>query len=343
MSLATFDPPMAPPTPVPVPHGEPPLSGRPAPPWRPAVLIAILLAILLHAGGVVVVVEGRRFFAPPPPPPKAIPVSIVMQPPPVAEPPKPKPPPPKPKPPEPKPPEPKPAPPPPPPPPPEPQTELRQSGPDQRTTVLRDELEKKKTGASPGQQLAAPPPEPTAPPQAPRPAPPKKPTVKRPTPPPSPAPPSAQPSYAPQSQLGPNGFVVPSRPKRQEYAAQAPSSRSFAYNAPQAAGVGGKDEGFYSEDGLTGDPYLNMIRDRVKQNLPADNDLAPNRLVVIGLAIDRSGKVSGYYLLRSSGQDRIDQMVLLAVQRAQPFPPVPPSYPPGDPIHVQGILYVPSF
>ena len=51
MSLATFDRP----TPLPAPHGEPPLSGRPRPPWRPATIIGILLAILLHAGGVVLV------------------------------------------------------------------------------------------------------------------------------------------------------------------------------------------------------------------------------------------------------------------------------------------------
>jgi TonB family protein len=323
------------------PHGEPPLAGRPGPPWRLAMFLALLLAILLHIGGLWLIVEGPH-WAGRPPPRMAIPVSIVMQPPPVEKKaPPPRPPAPKPVEPKPKPPEVKPVPPPPPPPPPEPQTDLRQSGPDQRTTVLRDDMEKAKGGPSPGPK-AAPPPEPTAPAQPPRPAPQKPPNAKRPTPAPTNAPPRPVPSRQPQAQLGPNGFQVPARPQQQAYAPQARSRNPYDLAAPDVTGGVGDDTGF-SGEGLTGDPYLNLLRDRVLRNLPKDNDLAPNRTVIVIVEINRNGTFAGYSIRVSSGQERLDRMALMAVQRAAPMPPVPPDFPGGDPIVLTGRLSIPSF
>jgi protein TonB len=340
-------------------RGEEPLAGRPAPVgWRFRLAVALLLAIMLHLG----LVWLGIFLAQRQPRPAvttAIPVTLVMQPPPA---PKPIAPPRKPKP-EVKPavkpaPQPPPTPAPAPEPPPE-QPAYRESGPDQRTTTSRP----KELPAKPAAPAPTPAPVPQQPPAAaptPAPAKPAKPTPPTPKPatttaeaPPRPAK-IVQPRTPPITSLGPNGFLIPppkakpaAEPKPQEAAAAPQKPGQLSLLTPDMPGLDAAPPAgavtFDSSD-MSGDPYLNMLRDRVAQYLPkpGEDSVGLTGRVVYVVALRRSGQLASVQLVRRSGIDRIDQLGEAAIRRAAPMPPVPRDFP-GDPVYFTASLSIGSF
>lgn len=77
------------------------------------------------------------------------------------------------------------------------------------------------------------------------------------------------------------------------------------------------------------------LRDAFMQTIAART---PNPQVVVRLTIDRSGKVIGYRLERSSGDTVFENSVLRAVTRAEEsFPP-----PPGGTVFQQGFIFKPE-
>jgi protein TonB len=326
-------------------RGEEPPAGRPSPVgWRFRLAVALLLAILLHLG----MVWLGIFLAQRQPRPvvaTAIPVTLVMQPPPaarpIAPPPKPKP--------EVKP-EVKPAPQPPPVPmpetPPPEQPAFRESGPDQRTTTSRP----KELPAPPSPPALTPAPVPRQPPAAePTPASPKpaKPTppARKPAAATAEAPPKPAKVAPPPlvTNLGPNGFSVPpakakpaAEPKPQEAAAESHRPGQLSLLAPEMPGIDtAAPAGAVTIDSadMSGDPYLNMLRDRVAKYLPRQNEdsVGLTGRAVYVVALRRSGQLASVQIVKHSGIDRIDLLGEAAIRRAAPMPPVPRDFP-GDPV-----------
>jgi len=79
----------------------------------------------------------------------------------------------------------------------------------------------------------------------------------------------------------------------------------------------------------TGDPYLNMLRDRVARYLPKQDEGSVRLRVIYVVGLCRNGQLASIQLRRSSGIDRIDQLGDKAIRRASPMPPVPRDFP-GD-------------
>lgn len=334
-------------------RGEEPLAGRPVSPrWRLSLAIALLLAILMHLGLVWLGIYLARHQSRPPMT-TAIPITLVAQPPPAPkaiEPPKPAP---KPRPPEPKPPEPKPPPAVPvPPPPPETPPEFRQSGPNERTTTAHPKE------LPPSQAAPAPAPIPGPTPEKP-PSTEKTPAPGKPAPPKpakaqaeaTPKPPKAPP---PEAALGPNGFSVPPAkvgPTAQAKAQPEPAPRKpgqLSFVTPDAPGMGldsaPTSAVTFDSSEMSGDPYLNMLRDRVAKYLPnqGEDSVGLTGRAIYLVALNRNGQLAFVQLLKSSGMDRIDQLGETAIRRAAPMPPVPRDFP-GDPVRLTASLVIGSF
>ena len=80
-----------------------------------------------------------------------------------------------------------------------------------------------------------------------------------------------------------------------------------------------------------GDPYLNLLRDRVNKYLPAHDEGSVKQRVIYLVALHRDGSLAFVQILRSSGIERIDMIGEAAIRRASPMPPVPHDFP-GDPV-----------
>jgi hypothetical protein len=80
-----------------------------------------------------------------------------------------------------------------------------------------------------------------------------------------------------------------------------------------------------------GDPYLNMLRDRVVKYLPKQDGNWAKQTVTYVVGLYRDGRLASIQIKRRSGNDRIDLVGESAIRRASPMPPVPPDFP-GDPV-----------
>ena len=95
-----------------------------------------------------------------------------------------------------------------------------------------------------------------------------------------------------------------------------------------------------------GDPYLNLLRDRVVKYLPkqGENSAKGKATYVVGLY--RDGRLASVQIGRSSGNDRIDSVGVSAIRRAllmPPMLPVPDDFP-GDPVvYITAELSIGSF
>jgi TonB family protein len=277
--------------------------------WRPgrrATEIGLLLAILLHALVLTVAVAPVEWWRRKPPP-QPIPVTIVME--------EPKPPPPPP----PLPPQAKPEPP-PPPAPPAPAVPYAESGPDQVTRP-----------AAPSEK----PPTPEGPPPAPEPAPAPEPdpaTEPPPAPEPEPKPTPATP--VPETEtaalpvpppLPPAAKPTPPRP--------VPRPASKPKPPPKAPPVRGPTSPNASGQQMTGDIYLNRMRDMIARWLryPRSAGLGrPVQAVTFAVAIDHGGQILDLRLAQTSGQRFFDMVAEEAIRRAAPYPP-PPFLPADQP------------
>lgn len=346
MSVATLEAPV--PLVLATLHGEEPLAGRPAPPrWQLSLAIAFLLAILLHLGLIWV---GIYLARQPPrvPTATAIPITLVALPPApkaIAPPEKPKPPPPPPK--------PEPAPPPAPPvpvpeKPPEPE-HFRESGPDQRTTTTQP-----KEFPTPSPPALTPAPVPQQPPAAePKPATPKPAKPAPPTTRPraqvaqAPPKPNIVPPLPTMPNLGPNGFAIPAakakpaqEAKAQEPAAEARRPGQLSLLAPEMPGLEtGAPAGdvLFSNADMSGDPYLNMLRDRVVKYLPkqGEDSVGLTGRVVYIVGLYRDGRLASVQTARRSQIERIERIGEGAIRQGlttgPKVPPVPGDFP-GDPV-----------
>jgi TonB family protein len=235
---------------------------------------------------------------PPPPKPKVEPPKLPEKPKPVE---KPKPPE-KPKPVEKKPPEPpKPA-----------EMKPRESGPDEKTEAAK----------RPGQPITELPqdvpvhPQPEPPPPEP---PPPKPLPPAPKPLPSRA--KAKEVVSGHGEMVPLNALPPAlQPQRQV----APPILNLAVRLPsQGGGTGARD--------MSGDPYLNHLRDLLERNRvypPADAfDGALSRGAVYSVVIEPSGWIVTIKLLQSTGVSVLDEAARQMITGSEPLPPLPSDYP----------------
>lgn len=199
-----------------------------------------------------------------------------------------------------------------PPPPPTPPT-YRESGPDERTV--------------------APPPAETTAPEAASPAP-AAPSEEQPppaAPPEKPAVPAEMPKPKPKREVA---RLEP--PKRE---AEKPQAPHLAPALQFKVAPGERLE--------TGDPYLNQLRAAVERHRIYPRVVGQFGLPVEGTAIyemllDRSGRLLGIRLQRSSGTPGIDQAAETMLRDSQPFPPPPANFPDPLPLTVSLTLYPPS-
>lgn len=92
--------------------------------------------------------------------------------------------------------------------------------------------------------------------------------------------------------------------------------------APDAAGAGGEID----PDVLQA--YLARIVDlvdRAKRYPRREKEERVEGVVVVRVAVDRAGRVTAVRLLAGSSRAGFNQEALAAVQRAAPFPPMPPE------------------
>ena len=95
---------------------------------------------------------------------------------------------------------------------------------------------------------------------------------------------------------------------------------------------------------MTGDAYLNAIRDLVARNQVYPELARPLGLsgtTVFQIDIDRSGNLLHLAVLQSSGTQVIDQALATAIRRSTPFPPVSADVP-GRIVHIIARLYLPA-
>lgn len=78
-----------------------------------------------------------------------------------------------------------------------------------------------------------------------------------------------------------------------------------------------------------GDAYGRMLRRRLNENLVLPPGLDVNRIVPpnANVSFDRSGRLVGLVLVRSSGSQALDQAMLEAITRSFPVPPIPAHIP----------------
>jgi TonB family protein len=272
--------------------------------WRPgrrATEIGLLLAILLHLLVLTVAIAPVEWWRRKPPP-QPIPVTIVME---------------EPKPPPPPPPEAKPEPP-PPPAPPAPAVPYAESGPDQVTRP-----------AAPSEK----PPTAEAPPPAPEPAPAPEPnpaTEPPPTPAPEPKPTPTPPAPLPETEtaalpvpppLPPAAKPTPPQPVPRPASKPKPAPKAPPTRGPTSPNASGKD--------MTGDIYLNRMRDMIGRWLRFPRGVPrPVRPVIYGVVVGHDGQILDLQLASSSGQAFFDMVAEEAIRRAAPYPP-PPFLPAG--------------
>jgi TonB family protein len=104
----------------------------------------------------------------------------------------------------------------------------------------------------------------------------------------------------------------------------APGPRELVIRLPVKNGDATRDS--------AGDAYLNRVMSLIeRQRIYPDASLflgAPERTPIYSVGIDPSGAVSTITLLASSGVQRVDEAARRMITAAEPFPPLPPDYPP---------------
>lgn len=94
--------------------------------------------------------------------------------------------------------------------------------------------------------------------------------------------------------------------------------RSYSAASPESGKVVGR-----------GDAYGRMLRQRLNANLvlPSGLDLARIIPPHANVSFDRSGRLVGLVLVRSSGSSALDRAMLDAIRRSFPVPPIPAHVP----------------
>jgi protein TonB len=97
----------------------------------------------------------------------------------------------------------------------------------------------------------------------------------------------------------------------------------------------------------TGDPYLNLLRaiierHRVYPRVMGEFGLPVEGTAIYDMALDRSGKLLGMRLARSSGTMGIDEAAAAMLRDSQPFPPPPANFPTPIEITISLRLFPPS-
>jgi TonB family protein len=253
---------------------------------------AIAAAVLLHLALILWFLIDPR-FAPPVIPKPAIPVTLVMVAPPPPKPPSPA-----------QPPVPaKSA--------PRPPLSYRESGPDQKTTAPP-------RAAEPAPEPAAPEAPPSPPEIEPTPPAPAAAAQEQPPAPPSPTG-TAAPEAKPNPKPKPHPTVAPAEPRKEAAIPRAPPTH-FLLNLE------------LGERQQSGDPYLNMLYQRIEQNRQPTTPIGSSGLHLEGIAtfrvlLDRGGRMHEINLVRSSGASQLDDEVRRMIVSATPFPPLPFDYP----------------
>ena len=175
---------------------------------------------------------------------------------------------------------------------------VRRSGPDLRTL------------APPSAATKAPAPEAPPPPAAPKPMP----------------APLAVPTPAKEAAPPP---AVEKAPPRSAEQRRAPRRKVAEAHAPkrnlEEAAIGEKEE--------NGDPYLNRMWAMIDSHRPRTTPIGASGLHLAGTSVyavtlDRAGIVRSIDLTQSSGAVLLDDEVRHMIVSAEPFPPLPPDYPP---------------
>lgn len=89
--------------------------------------------------------------------------------------------------------------------------------------------------------------------------------------------------------------------------------------------------------------YYTELWERIRRSWNLPEALTGNtkgRMAVVTLRIRRDGTLEKFWLEESSGNARLDQSALRAVEKAAPFPPLPGGYP--RPTHEVGIRFRPD-
>ncbi|MDX5367546.1 MAG: TonB C-terminal domain-containing protein [Alphaproteobacteria bacterium] len=94
--------------------------------------------------------------------------------------------------------------------------------------------------------------------------------------------------------------------------------RSYSAASPDSGKVMGR-----------GDAYGRMLRQRLNANLVLPSNLDLARIVPphANVSFDRSGRLVGLVLVRSSGSSALDRAMLDAIRRSFPVPPIPAHVP----------------
>lgn len=178
--------------------------------------------------------------------------------------------------------------------------------------------------SGPDQHTTAPPPAETPAPDTAAPPPPS--TEKSPKD--LPSPPPEKPAPAPEKSAAPE---TKSAPRKDLARLEAPKKEAPTPRAPNIAPLRrlNVERGERVE---TGDPYLNQLyalieRHRIYPKVIGQFGLPVEGAAVYDIAVDRSGKVIGMRLARSSGVAGIDEAVAGMIRSSLPFPPLPPDYP----------------
>lgn len=158
----------------------------------------------------------------------------------------------------------------------------------------------------------------------PPPAPPPPPVQPRPPPPPRPAPPRREPMReAPTTAPVEAQPMARQAPQGATTAAPPPSQPSAAAESRAAAGppVNYASAVFAALKRATRYPQRARLR-RIEG------------VATVNIAMRRDGTVTSWTIVRSTGNDDLDQAAGEAIERASPLPAPPPNIP-GDPVHLQ--------
>jgi TonB family protein len=161
----------------------------------------------------------------------------------------------------------------------------------------------------------------------------------------APPPPPEKPTPAPEKPPAPQESAKPV-PHKDTATLEPPKKAAPTARAPLLAPLRhlNVERGERAE---TGDPYLNQLhamieRHRIYPRVIGQFGLPVEGTAVYNVGVERSGKIIGMKLEKSSGVAGIDQAVESMIRNSLPFPPLPPNYPDEIGIVVAIHLFPPS-
>jgi periplasmic protein TonB len=97
----------------------------------------------------------------------------------------------------------------------------------------------------------------------------------------------------------------------------------------------------------SGDPYLNRLAELIEAHRIYPRVIGQFGLLVEGVAVyalflNRSGSIVRLGLVRSSGNPNLDQVGATMIQESAPLPPMPPTFPDGEPLVLTLRIFPPS-